>query len=159
MSFCCFAFVSIYLCILIFIFREKLANHILAHHGEIDSLTLLELRTLCTIRYLSKVLNISEEQVDNTVKRASRVMSHVSLHTIKQNVNYLLKEFRYSSSKILHNCLFAKLDPLNLEKFSTLLKAIVGARSFQNAQDMVPILKCDFNQIRDNFLLIKRFVN
>ncbi len=137
--------------------RKSLVKFILQNYGEIGDVSISDLRTLCVAKYLSSLLKISFTRVEKACSRTTKNLSELSLNTIKLNVNYLVQDFHYSSHKIIHNGLFACLNPDNLQKIATKLKPIVGDNTYENFIESPVILKTDYEQIVDNFSLIKRY--
>lgn len=131
-------------------------KYILQNYGEIGDVAISDLRMLCVAKYLSSLLKLGFARVEKACSRTTRNLAELSLNTIKLNVNYLVQDFHYSSHKVIHNGLFACLNPDNLQKIATKLKPIVGENTYENLIESPVILKTDYHQIVDNFSLIKR---
>lgn len=82
-------------------------------------------------------------------------MNEISLTALKQNVNYLKEELKYSNGKIINYGLFLLINSENLKNFFTKLKPVIGGYLFHNIVSMPHLLKIDYNQLLDNYNLIK----
>lgn len=117
---------------------------------------LCDLRNICVAKYLSTLLKIGFNRTEQVSKSAHKNLSELSLQTIKLNINYLLHEFKYPGNKIIHNGIFAALDPTNLQNISTKLKPITGMSLYNSFISSPAILKTEYEQIVSNFELIKK---
>lgn len=139
--------------------KKSLLKFISINYGAIDSVRLCDLRNICVAKYLSTLLKIGFNRTEQVSKSAHKNLSELSLQTIKLNINYLLHEFKYPGNKIIHNGIFAALDPTNLQNISTKLKPITGMSLYNSFISSPAILKTDYEQIVSNFELIKKYCN
>ncbi|XP_027204004.2 mitochondrial transcription termination factor 5 [Dermatophagoides pteronyssinus] len=126
------------------------------YEKSIDQIPLNELRIQLTACYLSNCLKISNNRSLHLCRKNSRLLMEINLMTIKMNITFLQNNFNYSANKIINNGLFLMINPENLSLITTKLRSIVGDHLYEHLIIMPEILRLNFNQIIQNFELIKQ---
>ena len=120
-----------------------------------NDIPLSELRILCTAKYLSLTLGIGFNKGFQACRKYNRYMDIISLTSMKQNVDYLKNEFKYSNVKVVNYGLFLIVNTENLKKFFTHIKPVIGNYLFSYLVTFPHILKMDHLQILNNYNTIK----
>lgn len=136
--------------------KLNLFNYIQDNYGNLETISIQELRILCTAKYLSINFKYPFNRSLFLCQKYLKLLNEINLAKIKMNVEYLKNDFHYTQYKILNNGLFLAVCPDNLSLISTKLRNIVGENMYQNIISMPNVLTIDFNQIVKNYELIKQ---